>query len=414
MKRVGTRSSWSPILASLRLRLRLRLRLCLLTLVLAPPLVIAGCTSAPGPPPLPAPGWHEVTLPVAGTGRPEVAALAACPGHWYAAGGYRTPDGATSPALWASPDGRAWRPVPTRPVSAYGPRHLLSAVACRGDTVVAVGSAAGGVHGNPRTATWLASGTGPLTEVPAAFELYGGPAAIGVGRLTAGPGGWLLCGARLDANGQPGAAVWPSVDGREFRLVDADPELESDARGQTSGVDVLAAQDGFTLVGSVFPLDGHAARAPLAWTSGDGVHWHRVALPAPGEDAELQRAVPDGDGLLVLGIRGAGFGVWRASGSGGDPAGWRTVSRFGAFHGTGLPGVTALATSDGRAYAVVADGERYQLWASGGPATDWTRLPLPVQPTVGEGHQVALVGAGDAMLLAVEDGTATRVWTSRG
>jgi hypothetical protein len=397
---MATRSSWS----------RIRSSLCFLALMLA------GCTAAPSRPPLPAPApaWHEVTLPVAGTGRPEVAAVAACPGHQYAAGAYRTPDGGTTPALWASADGRAWQPVPTRPVSAYGPMHLLFSVACRGDTVVAVGSAAGGAHGNPRTATWVASGTRPLTEVPNPFELYGGPNAIGVGRLTAGPAGWLLSGARLNANGQPGAAVWAASDGRTFQLVDADPELESDARGQTSGVDVLAGPDGFTLVGSVFPLNGqHAARAPLAWTSRDGVHWHRVAVPAPGEDAELQRAVPDGDGLLVLGVRGAGFGVWHASADGGDPAGWHALTRFGDFHGTGLPGVTGLATLAGTAYAVVADGERYQLWAARDRA-EWGQVVLPVQPTVGEGHQVALAGAADALLLAVEDGAATRLWTSGG
>jgi hypothetical protein len=392
---MGTRSSWSLILASL--------------------VLLAGCSVAPTRPPLPAPAWHEVTLPVPGTGRPDVAAVAACPGHWYAAGAYRTPDGATSPALWTSPDGRAWQPVPTRPVSAYGPVQLLFSVACRGDTVVAVGSAAGGAHGNPRTATWEGDATGPLSEVPNPFELYGGPNAIGVGRLAGGPAGWLLCGARVDANGQPGAAVWSSAEGREFRLVDADPELESDARGQTSGVDVLAGPDGFTLVGSVLPLNGSSAgRTPLAWTSRDGVHWHRVAVPAPGEDAELQRAVPDGGGLLVLGVRGAGFGVWSASGTGGDPAGWRDVARFGAFHGTGLPHVTGLATLSGTAYAVVADGEHYQLWAARGRA-DWGQVTLPVQqPTVGAGHQVALAANGGTMLLAVEDGGATRMWTSSG
>src|SRR5207244_9921878 len=116
---MGTRSSWSPILVSLGL------------------LLLTACDGASRPgPTVTAPAWHQVSLPVAGTGRPEVAALAACPGHWYAAGAYRMPDGATTPALWSSTDGKAWQAVPVRPVSAYGPKHLLFSVACRGDTVV--------------------------------------------------------------------------------------------------------------------------------------------------------------------------------------------------------------------------------------------------------------------------------------
>jgi hypothetical protein len=130
--------------------------------------VIGGCSSPSPPEPQPAgPGWQRVTLPVAGNGRPELKDLATCPGHWYAVGGYLGADGNTSPAAWTSvDDGRTWSALATAPVSVYGPQHVLLAVACRGDSMVAVGAVSGGAHGNLRTGTWRRTGTGPLTEVP--------------------------------------------------------------------------------------------------------------------------------------------------------------------------------------------------------------------------------------------------------
>jgi hypothetical protein len=386
---------------------------------------LAGCAAHPQPPApvLPALAWHEVSLPVAGTGRPQVAALSTCPGHWYAAGAYRTPDGATTPALWTSDDGSAWRAVPAHPVSAYGPSHLLSALACRGDTVVAVGSAAGGAHGNLRTNTWIRSGDGPLTEIPAPFELYGGDAAIGVGRLTAGPAGWLLGGARRDADGQPGAAVWNSVDGRTFRLIDADPALESGTGGQTTATDETAGPTGFTLVGSVLPPGSKGlARDPLVCVSTDGLHWQRLATPATADDEELQRVTPTDTGLLALGVRATGFAAWRTDStiptnpaSSGGPVAWRQVGRFGAFHGSDLPGVIDLTVVGGTAYTLISDGEHYQLWTSRNVSRDgasWAPLPLPDPLTAANGHRVALVSAGHRLLLATDDATATHLWTA--
>jgi hypothetical protein len=332
-----------------------------------------------------------VHLPIAGDGRPEVTSLAYCPGHFYAAGSYLRPDGATAPALWSSTDAVHWSAVPTRPVSAYGPVQRLSAVACRGETVVSVGSAAGGVHGNLRTSTWYSAYRAPLTEVPAPFELYGGPRAIGVDRVMAGPRGWLIVGARTDANGLAGAAVWYSPDGHAFQLVDADPALESDARGQTVAFAGYARDDGFALVGST----GLAARTPLAWTSPDGLHWRRGAVPASERDAEPQR-MPVGHDEAV-GIAGRAFGHWYR-----DPGGaWHETKTFGAFSGTGLPAVLDVVGD----MVLVTNGAEYQLWAASG-----TRLPLPEHVTSG---YAALTGPnGNQMLLALDDGKTSRLWTT--
>jgi hypothetical protein len=357
-----------------------------------------------------------VTLPLSGPGRPVLRDVAACATRWYAAGGYLAADGATRPALWTSDDARAWVEVPVRPVSVYGPSQLLTSVACRDGLAVAVGATSGGVHGNPRVSTWAGAAGGPLAEQPAAFELFGGPDAIGVGKLAGGgPGGgsgpgWLIVGAWRDANGGAGAAVWVDPDGRGFRLVNADPALESDARGPTVAQDATARPGGFTLIGSVgTPGSRVAARDPAVWTSVDGLAWRRVPVPAADEDEELQRVLADGGGELAVGVTGTGFGAWRGTASG---DGWHAVGRFGSFAGSGLPAIAALATGpSGDAYAIVGDGARYRLWSSPDGAT-WTERGLPVAVPVGEQRRVVLAGGGGRLLLAAEDGTASRLYVS--
>jgi hypothetical protein len=374
-------------------------------------LLANGCTDRPAPPSgsasLASLAWREVSLPDTAAGQVVVRDVAACPGHWYIAGGYRAADASTTPALWSTVDGRDWRPVPVQPKSVYGPQHLLSAVACRGDTVVAIGSAPGGAHGNLRTNTWIGTGSGPLTEVPAAFELFGGPQQIGVGQLAAGPTGWLIGGARTGANGNAGAAVWVSADGASFQLVDNDPALESDSTAETvlSGV-CPGPGGGFVAVGSAMPAGNPLTRQALAWRSPDGLHWTREQVPVDGEDADIEAVVPYGDGLLALGVRGGTFGAWLDS-----AAGWRAVARFGSlggFGGPALPRVTSLVTRGGTAYAVASDGTRYRLWRSTDART-WSEVAMPAQVPAG-GAATARLASLDGQLVLAADGARSHVW----
>ena len=94
-----------------------------------------------------------------------------------------------------------------------------------------VGAKSGGAHGNPRVTTWYRRDDGVFTDVVAAFELYGGPLAVTVGRIAGGPDGWLIAGARTS-----GAAVWLSDDATDFRLVDGDPALSSDDSMRNPGL----------------------------------------------------------------------------------------------------------------------------------------------------------------------------------
>jgi hypothetical protein len=219
-----------------------------------------------------------------------------------------------------------------------------------------------------------------------------------VDRVTAGPAGFVIAGARVDANGDAGAAVWMSPDGIGFRLVDADPALESDARGQTTAQDAVPTPGGFTLVGSLIPANRpDLARDPLAWTSPDGLHWQRSTLPAAAEDESLNRVIGYRDGLLAVGIRGTGFGAWRESGGS-----WRAVGRFASLASGSLPQVTGLAVTGSTAYLTLDDGAGYQLWRSSDGAS-WQRLALPVSVPAGAGHLVTLTGTGDHLLLAADN-----------
>lgn len=407
---MGTRLNWSR---------RADRRRPVRAAVLALALLVTGCTGSPPPSPAATPvgsgpAWVAVDLPASGSGRPVVRDVAACPGRWYAAGGYATGDGGTRPGLWTSVDARTWTAVPVAPVSVYGPTQLLTSVACDGDATVAVGSTSGGVHGNARVSTWAAPPGGALTEQAAPFELFGGPDAIGVGRLaTTRPGapGFLIVGAWRDANGQAGAAVWVSgAEGSGFRLVNADPELESDARGPTEAHDGLAGPGGFTVVGSVgTPGSRVAARDPAVWTSTDGLTWRRSPVPAAAENEEPERLLADRGGELAVGVRGDGFGAWRGSATG---EGWRVAGRFGSFAGTGLPMVTGLAAGPaGDAYAVVGDGDRYRLWSST-DGTSWTQREPPAVVPVGDQRTVVVAGGGGRLLIAAEDGVSSRLWVA--
>ncbi|HEX6497683.1 MAG TPA: hypothetical protein VF054_01475 [Micromonosporaceae bacterium] len=358
------------------------------------------------------PTWRAVTLPVPAGSRAQVRDLAACPGHWYAVGATVAGDGTPSPAAWASPDGVRWRLLESRPVSAYGPRHVLSMAACAGDRLVAFGASAGGVHSNPRSGTWLAVGDGPLTEVPATFELFGGPDAVAVNRLAAGPGGFLIAGTRVDANRAAGAAVWSSPDGAAFRLDDADPALMSGASGQTEALDAAGLADGdWLVVGSVLPPGARlGARDPLGWTAGRDAHpWTAEAVAGTGDDEAMDRVVATDRGALAVGVAGASFAGWRW-----QDGRWTAAGRFGTVGGqipAAVAGLAEVRTGDGRAVvAAVGDGTRYRLFVGSADGARWREQALPVRFAAGTGRTLSLAGQGGAILVAADDGTGARLW----
>ncbi|MDW3849080.1 hypothetical protein NMK34_20945 [Micromonospora sp. BRA006-A] len=380
-------------------------------------LLLAACHATPRPLPEPAPvrpQWQpvELAVPAGATGRPVLRDAARCAGRWYVVGGLVDPAGETRPAAWSSSDGVTWSPIPVRAQTFYGRQHVLYAVACRDDGMAALGAKTGGVHGNPRTGTWVWGPGGPLREVPAAFELFGGPRAVSASRLAAGPGGWLVAGARAD-----GAAVWSSPDAEGFVLHEGVAELAGDGRGRTAAYDVTAVGSGWLVVGSLLPPGG-TARTPLAWFSADGRVWRRMVLPVPsGAAGSAERVVSPDGGPVAVGPVGDRFGVWRGCDGCGSPSagpadaaqGWRRVGGFGSA-GPGVSSVDALAASGGRLVAVTGDGGQRRLWMSRDGGASWLPVITPVPVPDGGDAALAVAVRDDRLLVVADDGKTSRAW----
>ncbi|MEV0215554.1 hypothetical protein [Micromonospora sp. NPDC050695] len=376
--------------------------------------LLGGCRAArdEGPPEPVRPRWEASVLPVppGSAGRLVARDATACAGRWYVVGAVAAPDGATRPAAWASGDGRAWASLPLRPISYYGERAILYAVGCHQGRVAVIGARAGGAHGNPRVRTWRQDADGGLTEVPAEFELYGGPEAVSASRIAGGAGGWLIAGARTG-----GAAVWRSPDATDFQLVDRAAELASDAALTTLATDALAVPGGWLVGGGGRPA-GRADRDPFVWFSGSGVTWTRLALPATGDDEIVQRLVRVGSAVYAVGVRGSGFQAWvrEPAGAASSAGTWRAVGRFGA---TGTGSVAAVESVAGAgagagggllAMTVAAGGHR--LWRSTAGGSSWVSVPLPADVAAAGDTSAATTIWDGRLVITLDDGVAARVW----
>jgi hypothetical protein len=313
--------------------------------------------------------WTEVSLPGSGPVRDAVS----CGGRWYIVGGAATSAGESGPAAWSSGDGRVWRrlTLAALPGSYYGPRSVLYSVACAKGRIAAIGAVGGGAHGNPRVSTWYERSDGTLAEAAAPFEMFGGDTAVDTGRISGGPGGFLIAGNRTG-----GAAAWLSADGTGFRLFENAPGLAG-----------AFARDGAVLDGS-FVLVGAFGGAAAAWTSADGASWRRVGMPVEGGPAEAQRVVRLGAELVAVGQRGDTFGAWR----GPD---WAAAGRFGATDATGI---RSLAVANGRLYAAA-----HEVWRSDDRGKSWVAVTAPrgadpIAAVAGHDDHVLLVGGGRAWL----------------
>ncbi|MFI9640020.1 hypothetical protein ACIG87_08120 [Micromonospora sp. NPDC051925] len=355
------------------------------------------------------PAWQELTLPAppGPAGRLLLRDAVSCAGRWFLVGGVVDAAGDTRPAAWSSTDGSSWSPVPIAARTFYGRQHVLYAAACapgpaggRGEgRVAALGAKNGGVHGNPRTGTWVRDDAGALREVPAAFELFGGPRAVSASRLAAGAGGWLIAGGRVD-----GAAVWTSPDAGGFTLAEGLPELAGDARGRTAAYDVVALPAGWLVVGSLLPAGG-TALTPLAWTSVDGRSWRRAELPTRGGRGRAERVTLLDGVPVAVGPVPDGFAVWRAD----DGSRWQRVGAFGAA-GPGVLSVVGLTVARGVLVAVTGDGAGRSAWASSDGGASWRAVTVPLTVADGGDTAMAVAGGVDRLLLMADDGRGSRAW----
>ncbi|MFI5933477.1 hypothetical protein [Actinoplanes sp. NPDC051494] len=351
-------------------------------------LLAAGCDPAPSEPapPVAAPlslPWQVVELPVppGAPGRVMLRDVTFCPGHWFAVGAVADVKGGTRPAAWSSPDAVTWSALPIEAKTYYGDQNILATVACRDGRMAAVGAKVGGAHGNPRTSSWYQTPAGALREVTAPFELYGGPQAINVTRLHAGPAGWLITGNRMS-----GAAAWLSPDAATFAIKERAPGLASSAAGETWAFDGTPADDGWLIVGGWLP-SGRIDRDVAGWRSVDGAVWTPVPAAEPTSDYEELQRVVTADVPVALGVRGGKFGAWRL-----ESGSWRPAGTFGTVPPGGKAGVRSLS---GALLAATTDGSAYSVWSSSDGGRKWLPVVMP-EPTVigGEGAVAVAAGAG--------------------
>lgn len=380
----------------------------------------AGSVACTAEPPDPGPvewAWHEVTLPAAPAGeRVTLRAGAVCDGQWYLAGAFGGAADATRPAAWTSEDGTTWTELSVAAHSYYGVRSEYSTVACREGRLVALGGKPGGAHGNPRMATYhfvpAADGSPVLTEVDAYFDLYGGPFANNVGRMTSGPHGYLMVGNRV-----AGAAVWLSPDGAKFEIIEGAAGLATGPAGISWAADASPHDGDWVVVGGLL-APGRTDRDAAAWRSPDGRSWTPMAAESDPVAYDEMSVVAEQDGTLVgVGSNGTTFQSWRL-----EQDSWRLAGRFGSTEATPIdnrwtPVIAAdLAAVGEHLLAAVIFNGAYHLWYSGDGGRGWRPAASPIPMPSGAARGAAIVGipgtggTPDQILLAVDDGTGGRAF----
>ncbi len=352
--------------------------------------------------------WQEVKLPApsGAAGRLAVRDVVTCDGKWYAVGAVLGPGdeavAASRPAAWASDDGRTWRAMTMQASSFYGKLQTLYTAACKDGRVATLGAKSGGAHGNPRISSFYQQGDNLVEVTNAAFTLYGGSEAVNVGRLSAGPKGFIIAGNRVT-----GAAAWLSTDATVFRIVENSPGLASDPKLDTQAQAGYVGADGYVVVGGGLPK-GQIDHDPFAWTSPDGDHWTRVTLPRDSQYEDLQRVAKVGDKLVAVGLHGDTFGSWYSA----TGAQWQIGGRFGTDLSP-LADVRSMAVAGNAAFVSGQDGTKYGLYTSDDGAQTWRTVSLPPgnHPAGSEKGLAIAAGAGE-VVAAGDDGTTGRIWVA--
>ena len=276
------------------------------------------------------------------------------PAGWYVGGAGEGP-------VLVVRDGDAWRGVPTTPASGYGRvATLLYLAADPAGRVVALGTATGGAHLNPRWTAWLGNTSG-IVEEPQTVETFGGPEAGGITGVVYGdePG---VVGAWSLGPGGIGVAVWRHAWATWLREPSRPALAGSPPAVMESATAVTAVGGSTVLVGIQTSLvaGGVQQRAVLWRSDGPGGDWRRIDLDAAAADsADAERADTDSaatdvacadDGCLVVGRSGDTLAGWQVTGDRVESVALprREVDRYLAEPRVARDGqLTAIAVGDG-------------------------------------------------------------------
>jgi len=205
-------------------------------------------------------------------------------------------------AVWTSPDGLAWTPVPADPAVFGGPsEQAMVRVVAGGPGLVAVGWDYSG--GDEDAAVWTSPDGFTWTRVPHDEAVFGGPTGQEIRALGVGGPGLVAVGNDM-SGGDLDAAVWTSPDGLTWTRVPHD-------EGTLGGPDaqeiwgVVAGGPGLVAVGHDHEGDEWKA---AVWTSPDGVTWARVphaeAVFGGPDDQWMAAVTVGGPGLVAVGQDG--------------------------------------------------------------------------------------------------------------
>jgi hypothetical protein len=237
-----------------------------------------------------------------------------------------------APAVWDSPDGRAWTPrsVPTLGGASTWERIVTLA---QGETGFIAGGSAGPELGDRVARFWRSDDGISWNTVPDDPGFVG---AEVVAIASRGSGGYVALGRLGTGQRGSGSIGWTSADGVRWQRVGG-PALASGL------VAALAVAPDGSLVAVGSDLD---ERKALVWSSPDGTEWDL----APGEDSRLYNgdkirmtdvtALPDGSFIAVGNYVGVQYGT-ATSWTSDDGVAWRRAPGYPTLEQGEMLGIAA-------------------------------------------------------------------------
>ena len=318
-------------------------------------------------------------------------------------------------AVWTSPDGLSWTPVPDEDAvfGGEGDQWMFS-VTAGGPGLVAVGAERttdfdGAVWTSPDGLSW--------TRVPHDETVFGGDYGQEIVDETSGGPGLVAVGSDGPSSAAR-PAVWTSPDGLTWSRAPRD-QIASDADERSLMSAVTRGGPGLVAVGQIGEFPSTSA---AVWTSPDGVTWSRV----PHDDSvlggeggyKMEAVTAGGPGLVAVGTHRpvpteSDAAVWNSP----DGIVWSRASADGArFGGEGsqrMRSVTLVGSSLFAAGSSEDSDLDAAFWVSSDGIT-WSRLEDDSEVFGGDGTQ-GVIGAtaSDQGLVAVGgDNGGAAIWVA--
>ena len=213
------------------------------------------------------------------------------------AAGWDAARGDLDAAIWVSKDGSEWRrealPLP-------GDQRILAA-AMRDEALIMVGSSTSG-RGDLDAAIWIRT-NGAWTSIGG--DALRAPGDQQIEAVTVSAADEVVAVGWTNANGEIDAAVWTSIDGRDWVRVAGTTALASDGDQQMSSV----ASAGTTFIAAGTSKGAGAGTDIAIWLSTDGTLWERSRVASSDGDASEEIAslvTLRPDRILAAGSRGSG------------------------------------------------------------------------------------------------------------